>query len=458
MLGWEFPPRRSGGLGTACEGIATGLARIGVEVAFVVPSETGSETVRVVAHGASIPNPKISSIPSPHPPGAAEQDRVRGAAVSTSVGSFSQTQSLAAIGRPRLAPSRLPHAGVEDSLRLLRVASPLRPYQTRASYSEPAGASAGDDGPGARPGDPYAGDLFVETERYAAAVARLAVTEDFDVVHAHDWMTLPAALQARELSAKPLVWHVHGCEFDRRPHDADPAIAALEQLGLDLADRIVTVSRYTAEQLARHYRVDPKRMRIVHNAVERADFAPRAKRPAGGRPLVLFLGRLTAQKDPITFLRAARRVADSLPETRFVVGGSGDLLPELVAEVDRLELEDHVHFTGFLDGKEVQRMYALADVYVMPSHSEPFGISALEAMCADVPVVISNATGVAEVLTNALIFERGNAEALADRVLSLLRRPALRQTLIEQGRQEVRTLRWEVRARSLLRIYRELVA
>ncbi len=466
MLGWEFPPRQSGGLGTACEGLATALVGIGVDVLFVAPEAVEMRGERVLAAAAGA---QKSPIPSPHPPGARLPDR-SGVALVREIPAFLRTAPLgrAPAPPPGHAPSHIEDARADDGMRLLRVASPLRPYQTRASYAataQPVRATRPAAGeaplPHSTPTDSapdlYGSNLLAEIERYADRVADIAQHERFDVIHAHDWMTLPAALRVRERTGAPLVWHVHSTEYDRQPDEHDPAIAALEQLGLDAADRVVVVSSYTAETLARHYRVDASRIRVVHNAVDRSKFTPGATH-TGAPPLVLFLGRLTAQKDPLTFVRAARLVVDALPHVRFVIGGSGDLLPELVAEVGRLALDEQVHFTGFLGGKDVQRMYALADLYVMPSRSEPFGIAALEAMCADVPVIISDATGVSEVLTNALTFERGSETALADRILSVLKHPALSQSLIEQGRREVRSLRWEVRARSLLRIYKELVA
>jgi glycosyltransferase involved in cell wall biosynthesis len=323
---------------------------------------------------------------------------------------------------------------------MLRVRSPLRPYGATA------GAAAA-----------YTGDLRTEVERYAAAVDELAADETFDVIHAHDWMTLPAALRVRERSGRPLVWHVHSTELDRNGPAADPAIRALEQIGLDAADRVVVVSRYTADLLARHYRVDPGRLRVVHNAV-RQPATRHARRRRPDEPLVLFLGRLTAQKGPGTFLRAAARVARARERVRFVVAGSGDLYPDLVAEAERLGLGRRVHFTGFLEGEDVERMYSLADVYVMPSHSEPFGIAALEAMCAETPVIVSERSGVAEVLTNSLKVAPGDDRELASLILAVLERPALRESLVANGNEDVKRLRWDVRARALLEIYAELAA
>jgi len=415
MLGWDFRPERTGGVGSACRGLAEALVRIGAEVSVVCPAEGHAEGLAPLRLPASIP--------SPHPP---RGDGMERAAVTDSTTG--------------------PRAPSADALRLLRVASPLTPYLTRADYAA------------APPPPPASPGLLAEVRRFAEQAAVAAAGTAHDVVHAHDWMTLPAALRVVEERHRPLVWHVHSTELERRPNGPDPAIVALEQHGLDRADRVVAVSRRTAELLGARYRVDPDKLRVVHNAVSPPAGAPARWQRSEDRPLVLFLGRLTEQKDPLTFLRAAALAAPAVPAARFVVAGGGELLPSLMRETERLGLGERVHFTGMLAGEDVERMFALAHVYVMPSVAEPFGIAALEAMCADVPVVITRESGVAEILRNALVIDAGDVGALADRIVSLLLRPALRETLIEQGRVEVATLRWEVRARSLLRIFEELAA
>ena len=261
--------------------------------------------------------------------------------------------------------------------------------------------------------------------------------------------------------------HVHASETDRGGAHADERIRAIEQHGLDAADRVVCVSRFTARGLRRDYRVDPRKLRVVHNAVA----APGADRPsaprdsgepgderADARPLVLFLGRVTRQKGPEYFLQAAARVVAVEPRVRFALSGDGDLLPAMVERAAELGLARHVHFTGFLGRADVERMYARADVYVMPSVSEPFGITSLEAMSADVPVVLSRQSGVTEVLQSSLKVDYWDVESLADRILALLRLPALRRQLIEDGREEMKRLRWTRSAGLLHGIYRELVA
>ncbi len=406
MLGWELPPHKSGGLGTACQGIAEALVRQGVQVLFVVPYEHGDEE----ASGVRI----LSA------------DRIAPASAT-------------------IDPTP---AAVRASFEVLRIESPLRPYQTPRGFAAESGRS----------GHPaYGRDLFREVERYALAVAEIARSERFDLVHAHDWMAVSGALLAQHVRRVPWLLHVHACEHDRSPLGPDPRILALEQLGLDRADRVVAVSRYLADRLNRFFLVARHKLRVVHNAVNpRAESDRSSER--NGRPMVLFLGRVTHQKGPLVFLEAAERVLRVLPEVEFVVAGNGDLLPHMVERSAELGLARRVRFTGFLSGEEVERAYARADVFVLPSESEPFGITPLEALSADVPVIVSRASGVCEVLTTALRFEPGDAEELADLIVSLLCRPSLRRELVARGRAELSGLCWDARARSLLSIYRELAA
>ncbi len=414
MLGWELPPHKSGGLGTACQGIAEALVRQGVHVLFVVPHEHGDEEacgVRIL--------------------GANRMGRIT----------------------PEGTSDRAPPA-VRASVEVLRIESPLRPYQTPGSFAAESGRYA-------HPA--YGGDLFREVERYALAVAEIARSERFDLVHAHDWMAVSGALLAQHVRRVPWLLHVHACEHDRSPLGPDPRILAVEQLGLDRADRVIAVSRYLADRLRRFFPVARHKLRVVHNAVNPApeSGSPRQDvRPAerNGRPMVLFLGRVTYQKGPFVFLEAAERVLRVLPQVEFVIAGNGDLFPRLVERSAELGLARRVRFTGFLSDEEVERAYARADVFVLPSESEPFGITPLEALAAEVPVIVSRASGVREVLTTALQFEPGDVEGLADLIVSLLRRPSLRRELVERGRVELSGLCWDARARSLLSIYRELAA
>jgi len=416
MLGWEFPPNISGGLGTACHGITRGLARREVDVLLVLPCAHGNEDRRFA-----------QVVGCNH-----LDDLLEGRAVEH---------------RP------LPH---EPTIDLLAVRSLLRPYMGRAGYERSLDELAED-----RPFEPkggYGPDLEREVERYARAVAEIARVQPFDVIHAHDWMTYPAGLLAREVSGKPLVCHLHSCEHDRSGGRVDPVICSIEKRGLTAADQAVCVSRYTADAVVRHYRLDPDRLRVVHNAVVPAPHRePPARPETEDRPLVLFLGRMTGQKGPDYFLDAAVLVLRERPEVRFLMSGDGDLLSELRERVNRLSLSESVHFTGFLSPEEVDGAYARADVYVMPSVSEPFGIASLEALSHGVPVIVSRQSGVTEVLESQLAVDYWDVQDMAKKILDVLGDPELRERLVERGREEVGRLGWKHCADALIDVYQELI-
>jgi glycosyltransferase involved in cell wall biosynthesis len=305
----------------------------------------------------------------------------------------------------------------------------------------------------------YGSNLMEEVARYALAVEAIATQRnDFDVIHAHDWMSFPAGLAAARASGKPLVVHVHACEHDRSGDRPNTAVSEIEQLGLDGADRVVCVSHYTAAQLRRHYEVDESKLRIVHNALTQKEQVERVKAAKKiDSPIVLFLGRVTFQKGPDYFLEAASRVVRVRPDVKFVVAGSGDMLPAMIERVARMGLARNVHFTGFLTGEDVERMYAMADVYVMPSVSEPFGIAPLEAMALDTPVILSRQSGVSEVLHSALKVDFWDVADIANKILAVLTYPALIEELRDVGREEVRAMRWERPAGLVRDTYVELV-
>ncbi|TPV94415.1 MAG: glycosyltransferase [Myxococcales bacterium FL481] len=480
MLGWEFPPHISGGLGTACYGLTRGLHEHGVEVVFVVPRRFGDEDRRfltvVGCNDARTPI-REGQVPSP-----AQPPRQGGAPASPSPSSGTPASVAAASGvAPESAPAGtnvatfVPvdsslyayatettyHAGEPDVARRRVISEPER-RTNREPPPEPVGA-VDNRVPTAAPlsrqflSGRYGHNLLHEVARYRDIVTEIAASHEFDVIHAHDWMTYPAAAALRARYRRPLVVHLHATEYDRSPNGPNHAICDLERAGLLSADRVICVSQYTASIAERRYGIDPAKLRVVYNAV----VPPRASRSDNPRtlhaPLVLFLGRVTQQKGPEFFLRAARRVVDAKPSARFVMAGSGDMLVSMIEESARLGLAENFHFTGFLTGTDVERMYAMADVYVMPSVSEPFGIAPLEAMALDTPVIVSRQSGVSEVLNNALKVDFWDVERLASYILALLDEPALRQEIVARGRQELRTMQWSARGEHVLQIYRELV-
>lgn len=325
-----------------------------------------------------------------------------------------------------------------SEVEVVAIPSSLEPYRNAETY-EASGH--------------YGSDLGSEVARYAGAAAK-AAEGDFDVVHAHDWMTFPAAIAAAKALQRPLIVHIHSCEFDRAGPCANETIVRVEQAGMDAADRIVCVSAYTARKLRERYDVDPDKIRVVHNAILQGPKS-RHRRPDPVDPMVLFLGRLTQQKAPERFLEAAARVIERVPETRFVMAGDGDMRTSLEASAKASGTP--VEFPGFLGGPAVRQAFEEASVFVMPSVSEPFGLVALEAMDSGVPVVVTRTSGVAEAVESALKVDSDDVDALADRVLAVLRHPALADELVTKGRAEVARLTWARQTERLKSVYDELV-
>ena len=403
MFGWEFPPLLSGGLGTACKGLSEALARRGIDLLFLLPRLPASVSTpaRIRLLGADT-----------LPPAAG--------------------RNASGAGRLRLLPipARLsPYAGLDDG----------RPDWRQPAFAFQTLQTAGPPSVLAQPG-PYGFDPRLEIERYADAAEHCAAGESFDLIHAHDWMTFPAALRARLLSGKPLIVHVHSTEFDRRGESAHPEIAAVEKAGCESADRVIAVSHQTRDQLIDRYGIPPDKIEVVHHAVRRRAAAPRPPSPAAGK-IVLFLGRITHQKGPDYFVEAAGRILQTRKDITFVMAGAGDLLPRMIERVGELRIGSNFHFTGFLDETEVERIYALARVYVMPSISEPFGIAPLEALSYDVPVIIA-------------LFALASLVPYA--IVALIDRPALTRELLRQGRQELRGLCWEAAAMKVENLYHAL--
>lgn len=416
MLGWEFPPLLSGGLGTACKGLSEALVRRGIDLVFLLP--------RSPATGPAAGRPVTLVDASRLVPPATTRLTVQPVAAALS-----------------------PYAGADATA----------PDWRSAAFAHQTVSTPGPPSVLAQPG-PYGVDVDLEMERFAAAAEKIAETESFDLIHAHDWMTIPAALRARQRSGKPVILHIHSTEFDRRGPAAQPGIAALERGGCLAADRIIAVSHHTRQRLVEHYGLSADKIDVVHNAVRRREAAQHraAAAPAVPGKIVLFLGRITAQKGPEYFVEAAGRILQRRQDVTFVMAGAGDQLPRMIERVGQLRIGAHFHFTGFLQGAEVERLYAMARVYVMPSVSEPFGITPLEALAYDVPVIIARQAGVGEVLRHALKVDFWEVNDLADKILAVLDRPALSRELLREGRRELRALCWDAAAEKVETLYHSL--
>ena len=306
----------------------------------------------------------------------------------------------------------------------------------------------------------YGANLMEEVARYAMVAAQVAkdLEGQFDVIHAHDWLTYFAGIAAKRVSGKPLVVHMHATEFDRSGENINRRVYAIEKAGMQAADRVIAVSEATRRIVIGKYGIPAEKVVTVHNAVRFGESEDAVPERAVKDKVVTFLGRITYQKGPDYFVEAAAKVLQRVPDVRFVMAGSGDLMNHVVRRVAQLGIADRFHFTGFLKGGEVQRMFRLSDVYVMPSVSEPFGISPLEAMRSGVPVIISRQSGVAEVLDYAIKVNYWDVDALADAIYGLLTYPALGRMFASKGLEEVTGLKWTNAAAKIKTVYETVVA
>lgn len=299
----------------------------------------------------------------------------------------------------------------------------------------------------------YPDNLVEEIGNYEQVAAVLARQEQFDIIHSHDWLTYPAGATAKHISGRPLVIHVHATDFDRSRGHVNPTVYAIERRGMDEADHIICVSNLTRQTVIEKYGQHPNKVSTVHNAVEPlADADTYVKHPRKDK-LVTFLGRITMQKGPEYFVEAAARVLKRTQGVRFVMAGSGDKMAETIDLVARRGIADRFHFPGFMRGRQVQELLADSDVYVMPSVSEPFGISPLEAMQVGCPSIISYQSGCAEILHHAIKTDYWDIDAMADAIYAIVKYPAMYKSLSELGRQEVNNIRWEDAGKKVRTIY-----
>ena len=421
MFGWEFPPHISGGLGTACLGIAQGLAKNDVEVLFVMPKASGDED----ASAAKIIN-------------ASDVEMLQN---TEKIEDFWKHINFMEIGS-NLVPYLDPETFARERDAYLKAGE----NRERVSYHNKFQFSG-----------KYGANLMEEVYRYALVAGTVAKNYDFDVIHAHDWLTYSAGMIAKQLSGKPLIVHVHATEYDRGgEYNRNTLVYDIEKRGMEAADVVVTVSNWTRNIVIEKYGIAPEKVITVHNAVDfKTDAVEKEERGIKDK-IVTFLGRITLQKGPEYFVEAAAKVLKRVPNARFVMAGSGEKMNPLVRRVAQLGLGTRFHFTGFLRGNDVQRMFRYSDVYVMPSVSEPFGISPLEAMRSGVPTIISKQSGVAEVLDHAIKVDYWDIDALADAIYGVLTYPALSNHMQREGYNEVNELKWENASLKLKQIYQSI--
>lgn len=394
MFGWEFPPFNTGGLGTACYGLTKGLSNHKTDVTFIVPyaKSAKAEYVKLVSAGGL---------------------------------------------------SKVTIKGIE---------SPIEGYMTSEEYETSKEALKHGKSKTVKI---YGTNLFHEVERYAKKAELIARHEDYDVIHAHDWMTYKAGMRAKMVSMKPLVVHVHATEFDRTGGlGVNQKVYDIERKGMHAADAIIAVSQFTKNKIVKHYGVPAHKVHVVYNAVEQRDVEKAKKR---GNKIVLFLGRITLQKGPDYFVYAAKRALEVDPNIKFVVAGKGDMTAFMIEKTAELGISDKFMFTGFLRSDDIDKAYKMADLYVMPSVSEPFGITPLESMTNGTPVLISKQSGVSEVISHCLKVDFWDIDAMANKIVSVLNHDVLHESLTENGCGEVRKFNWDDSALKCINIYNSVL-
>jgi glycosyltransferase involved in cell wall biosynthesis len=402
MLGWEFPPFISGGLGTACYGLTRAMENMNVNITMLLPIGTwGCE------------------------------------------GNFYNCFELQVAEDEN--PSNITFKPVPSEL--------PNPYTRSHNRSQPlrlrcAGSIGG-----------YDGNLAERVDEYAKRCTDLIEQESYDVIHAHDWVTFPAGIALSSKLSKPLVVHVHATEFDRSGSYVNETVYEIERKGMEAASLVIAVSQYTSDILVERYAVPRHKIRIVHNGIMPKPPAQQQPAKRNGQRIVLFLGRITGQKGPYHFIDAAEKTLSRLKNVKFVVAGWGDLAPAIIEQVAAKRLGSKILFTGFLRGGQVDLAYRTADVYVMPSVSEPFGLTAVEAVQQGVPVILSKTTGVGEILNRGAVkIDFWDAEKIAETIVKILSDHALAEKLTEAGREEIRFLTWEAAASKCLAAYQEAIA
>lgn len=511
MLGWEFPPFISGGLGTAVEGLTRSLVSKGHQVVFVLPHPVPIEhQSHVQLIGPEVLAKRAAAVrtgrlhPITIPAGATQGDQpshldsqIGGHRVGP-VGNHRDQQDLGTITTyeqiiERLEsfnpesmsayPSSYPGVDVGDVLK--RVVEVVEgQYHSHADslvdnellgseaelFTSLKGSSAnqlanvmetvleslGEMGIAS---SGYGSDLFGDAQKYARLVAAIGLTEEFDVIHAHDWLAYPAGLLLKAITRKPLVCHIHATEFDRSGEHINQGVYDIERAGMSGADRVIAVSRLTKAIVHERYGIPESKIDVVYNGVAQDGVQPKkGVAIEESDKIVLFLGRITMQKGPEYFIEAAKRVLEIEDNVKFVVAGSGDMAVRMIEHAAAIGIGHKVLFTGFLRGRDVDRVYRMADCYVMPSVSEPFGIAPLEAMRNDVPVIVSKQSGVSEVLTHALKVDFWDVDEIANKIVAVLRYPPLSQTLREHGHFELRGLTWDGAAEKCVKSYGRAIA
>lgn len=419
MFGWEFPPHILGGLGTASYGITKGLsAQPDVHITFCLPKPWGDEDKSFM--------------------------------------------NIIGLSETPIVWRDVDYDFVKQ--RLGNRMTPEQYYQLRDHIYADFSYRLTDDLGCIEFSGKYPDNLQDEINNYSIVAGVIARQQEYDIIHAHDWLTYPAGIHAKNVSGKPLVIHVHATDFDRSRGHVNPTVYGIEKDGMDHADCIMCVSELTRQTVINHYHQDPAKCITMHNAVyplsqdildmveeKRKDHQQRKEK------IVTFLGRITMQKGPEYFVEAASLVLQRTHNIRFCMAGSGDMMNDMINLVASRGIADRFHFPGFMRGKQVYEAFADSDVYVMPSVSEPFGISPLEAMQCGVPSIISKQSGCAEILDKCIKTDYWDINAMADAMYSLCTNESLHEYLKVEGKNEVAQITWEKVGNRIYNVYNQLI-
>lgn len=462
MFGWEFPPHISGGLGTACFGLTQSLKELGVKVYFVVPRLLGGETEKnAVLINASATRRAENETHRPEKKNGKSSRSMKtgfdtGIRTEKGMTYIDVPAGLTPYGQASYDGQTVNHETLRRWNYQMRRSHAFDSFVSERATDSDLLAENDPDEPEHNFTGLYGANLLDEVKRYASVAGMIAKKYTFDVIHAHDWMTFPAGISAKRKSGKPLVVHVHSTEFDRAGRNINQTIFDVEKVAFEEADKIISVSNWTKRILMAHYEVPEDKIEVVHNGILPREQPSEFDFPEIGSHFVTFLGRVTHQKGPGFFVEAAQKVLQEFPEAHFIVAGAGDLLPQIIERVAALNMSTNFHFTGFLTGDQVDHVWSITDVYVMPSVSEPFGIAPLEAIQGDVPVILSNQSGVSEVMPHAIKVDFWDTKALAAAICSVLRYESLSHVLRHNSKQHIKRLTWDKAASDVKALYHEL--
>lgn len=430
MFTWEFPPLISGGLGMACYGMVKALLAQGVKIDLVLPTkEMVYFPLREESDADTLPTVFLDPIQHTEFVSrsfTSTQERLEYIGVTTSPETYFQLADMHHF-ISKVKKDYLTHEHTTQ--------------EEHEIWEDMTAHLIGDE------------DLMKKVQEYTLRAERFARELDYNLIHAHDWLTYPAGMLARKISQKPLVVHIHATEFDRAGGPGDERVHKIEHAGMMYADRVIAVSQYTAQMIMSRYRIDTGKIRIVHNAFTVEDSTQISKKRIFKGPTVLFLGRITLQKGPDYYLEVAEKVFHTHPEARFIMAGTGDMARKLLRRSAAMKLRNRFLFTGFLNRKQVEIVLRAADIYVLPSVSEPFGISPLEAMAFGITSIISKQSGVAEVVNHAFKIDYWDVDLMAETINHLIENPEKCRKMGTDGMHEVNQIHWNEAAEKIRKIY-----